>query len=486
MFIGVRVVIVKQCQHVWSAHVVRVSMPWEKYHKHVHSLWHALSNIQDSLLCVWIYIYMAYRRPTFNLGRNTDQGNAMIPSAAGLQASPARGRAWEHPLLLYCNAHYLFGLSRASEAVLKTEEKSMTAATGGRMTAATGGLGRDALPKFNHFKSACETATSRVIRTASDIFRPRGDEKNGCRAEWQGFCEINGRKSTVPCYRSNRFNCYFECAMSTKDKTWCIFFERICITFKFENTECGSRSKGGQTGCSSVCSGIVVLSCHWALLESSAKQDYVWHFESWLSRHLWRRVWDQQMAEHVNFSVRDSGFVIHREYPEIGASPDGITWGDCHGEVPIHFTRRGHYHSERKSDLPVERHWRKLEVTCKPCLLLSVSSLSLDTRKRQQHHVWQLYPMDKATVALPNAWSDQTRTSVVKRNDCGKFMPYTTRKVGSICEESQRCALVCRHTSSYTRKQPMSNPESICKFAGYNVPSNNNNINTSINVFVVP
>ena len=37
-------------------------------------------------------------------------------------------------------------------------------------------------------------------------------------------------------------------------------------------------------------------------------------------------------AEHVNFSVRDSGFVIHREYAEIGASPDGVTWCDCHGE----------------------------------------------------------------------------------------------------------------------------------------------------------
>ena len=40
----------------------------------------------------------------------------------------------------------------------------------------------------------------------------------------------------------------------------------------------------------------------------------------------------RMMAEHVNFSVRDSGFVIHREYPEIGASPDGVTWCDCHGE----------------------------------------------------------------------------------------------------------------------------------------------------------
>ena len=40
----------------------------------------------------------------------------------------------------------------------------------------------------------------------------------------------------------------------------------------------------------------------------------------------------RMMAEHVNIYVRDSGFVIHREYPEIGASPDGVTWCDCHGE----------------------------------------------------------------------------------------------------------------------------------------------------------
>ena len=38
------------------------------------------------------------------------------------------------------------------------------------------------------------------------------------------------------------------------------------------------------------------------------------------------------MAAHVNFSMRDSGFVIHSAYPEIGASPDGIVQCDCCGE----------------------------------------------------------------------------------------------------------------------------------------------------------
>ena len=62
---------------------------------------------------------------------------------------------------LYGNAHYLLGLTRASETVLKTEEKSTTAATGG--------LGCDALPKFNHFKSACERFCNYfAVRTAGN------------------------------------------------------------------------------------------------------------------------------------------------------------------------------------------------------------------------------------------------------------------------------------------------------------------------------
>ena len=40
----------------------------------------------------------------------------------------------------------------------------------------------------------------------------------------------------------------------------------------------------------------------------------------------------KKMAAHVNFSMRNSGFVIHSAYPEIGASPDGIVRCDCCGE----------------------------------------------------------------------------------------------------------------------------------------------------------
>lgn len=38
------------------------------------------------------------------------------------------------------------------------------------------------------------------------------------------------------------------------------------------------------------------------------------------------------MTGHANFSMRDSGLVIHNRYPEIGASPDGVVRCDCCGE----------------------------------------------------------------------------------------------------------------------------------------------------------
>ena len=47
----------------------------------------------------------------------------------------------------------------------------------------------------------------------------------------------------------------------------------------------------------------------------------------------------RMMAEHVHFSVRDSGFVIHREYLPY-CFPDGVTWCDCHGEVKFPYILR--------------------------------------------------------------------------------------------------------------------------------------------------
>ena len=104
---------------------------------------------------------------------------------------------------LHCNAHFLLGMSRSTEVALNKKEKELIEIGGN--------LGRDKLSKFQRFHKA-ETATARVIRLTSDITGPRGDEKNGCRAEWLAFCDQVGATSYITSYRSNRFNCYFETA----------------------------------------------------------------------------------------------------------------------------------------------------------------------------------------------------------------------------------------------------------------------------------
>ena len=104
---------------------------------------------------------------------------------------------------LHCNAHFLLGMSRSCDIALGMKEKELTE-TGTN-------LGRDKFPKFQRFRKQ-ETATARVIRLTSAITGPRGDEKNGCRAEWLAFCDQAGVTSCMTSYRSNRFNCYFETA----------------------------------------------------------------------------------------------------------------------------------------------------------------------------------------------------------------------------------------------------------------------------------
>ncbi|KAL8615928.1 hypothetical protein ACOMHN_034604 [Nucella lapillus] len=99
---------------------------------------------------------------------------------------------------LKCNAHFLLGLSRSCETSLKTLEEEMTEQLGRK-------LGRDTHHKFQRFRGN-ERATARVIRLASSLLGPRGDEKNGCRAEWLAFLK---NKSLLTSYRSNRFNCFF-------------------------------------------------------------------------------------------------------------------------------------------------------------------------------------------------------------------------------------------------------------------------------------
>lgn len=103
---------------------------------------------------------------------------------------------------LHCNAHCLLGFSRACEMALNNLEKETVVSTGER-------LGRDKNPRFQHFNKSSENVSSRLIRTVSAICGPRGDEKNGCRADWLAFCEHKGLKTQLTSYRSNRFNSFF-------------------------------------------------------------------------------------------------------------------------------------------------------------------------------------------------------------------------------------------------------------------------------------
>lgn len=104
---------------------------------------------------------------------------------------------------LFCNAHFLLGLSTACEKKLKEIEARFCSESGKR-------LGRDELPKFKHWKSGSESAACRFVRTACDVLGPRGDAKNGCRPYWDAFCrEKLGKRSRVSSFRMNRFNNFF-------------------------------------------------------------------------------------------------------------------------------------------------------------------------------------------------------------------------------------------------------------------------------------
>ena len=81
---------------------------------------------------------------------------------------------------LYCNAHFLLGLSDMSEKALKELEAEMIVELGH-------GLGRDQSDKFCRFMNKSESATARLIRTGCDVLGPMGDEKNGCHHQWEAF-----------------------------------------------------------------------------------------------------------------------------------------------------------------------------------------------------------------------------------------------------------------------------------------------------------
>ena len=109
---------------------------------------------------------------------------------------------------LFCNAHFLLGLSTDCEKALKAFESTLVAELGH-------GLGRDEEGKFSRFKSSTESAGARYVRTTCDVLGPRGDEKNGCKMDWDAFCtEKLQLKSKITSFRSNRFNNFFQGAAS--------------------------------------------------------------------------------------------------------------------------------------------------------------------------------------------------------------------------------------------------------------------------------
>jgi hypothetical protein len=108
---------------------------------------------------------------------------------------------------LYCNAHFLLGLSSSCEGVLKKFEETLANELGHP-------LGRNAQAKFSRFSRGSESCVARYIRTACDSFGPRGDEKNGCRKEWVAFCTEKNVKSEITSFRMNRFNNFFQGAAS--------------------------------------------------------------------------------------------------------------------------------------------------------------------------------------------------------------------------------------------------------------------------------
>ena len=108
---------------------------------------------------------------------------------------------------LYCNAHFLLGLSSCSEVTLSKIEQEVASNLGHK-------FGRDNVDKFNHFRSS-ESCCARFIRTACDSFGPRGDEKNGCRQHWLAYCnEKENVCSKITSFRMNRFNNFFQGAAS--------------------------------------------------------------------------------------------------------------------------------------------------------------------------------------------------------------------------------------------------------------------------------
>ena len=102
----------------------------------------------------------------------------------------------------YCSAHVLLGFHNEITKSLKELAKQNPP------------IGRDSLPKFSRFKHNSEPSSIRLIRMASEVLGPRGDEKNGARQEWLAYLALKQKSSMIINYRGNRFNNLFTGAVS--------------------------------------------------------------------------------------------------------------------------------------------------------------------------------------------------------------------------------------------------------------------------------
>ena len=107
----------------------------------------------------------------------------------------------ENIQFLYCNAHFLLGLSSTSDKTLKGVYAELKEDR----------IGRDPNPRFQRY-SVTEAAAVRYIRMACEVLGPRGDEKNWCRDAWLAYCSMSSQPPLVTSFKGNRFNNLFEAA----------------------------------------------------------------------------------------------------------------------------------------------------------------------------------------------------------------------------------------------------------------------------------
>ena len=103
----------------------------------------------------------------------------------------------ENIQFLYCNVHFLLGLSSTSDKTLKGVQAELKEDQ----------IGRDLNPLFQ-----TKAAAVCYILMACEALGPKGDEKNGCQDAWLAYCSISSQTSLVTSFKGNRFNNLFEAA----------------------------------------------------------------------------------------------------------------------------------------------------------------------------------------------------------------------------------------------------------------------------------